>query len=103
MNLYIACNGHVAAFDPKAGRELWRTQLSTGFFCATSREDVCILCDDGQVFAGCNGHLFALDAQTGRVLWHNELKGLGYNDVTLAMENKSIQVLAKHTHSHTSS
>lgn len=95
MYLYIGCNGKVSAIDPASGEEAWRRDLTTGFLSATAQQDVCVLEHQGSVFAGCNGHLFALDGRTGDVLWHNELKGMGYNDVTLAMAGKSVQVLTK--------
>lgn len=97
--LFIGCNGHVSAIDVTSGDELWRTELSTGLFSTTSREDVCVLEHEGRVYAGCHGHLFCLDGATGTMLWRNELPGLGHNDVTLAIAGKSVQVVAKHTHS----
>lgn len=93
--LYAACNGHVIAIHPATGKEIWRTSLRSGWSSATACEDVCLLADGGQVFAGCMGHLFALDAATGVILWHNELPALGYNDVTLAMAGKSVQVISR--------
>lgn len=95
MKLYIGCNGSVAAIDPSTGRELWRTPLDRGLFSATANQDVCLLEHDGRIYAGCRGHLFALDAQSGKILWHNELKGLGHNDVTLAMAGKSVQMVTR--------
>jgi outer membrane protein assembly factor BamB len=58
---------------------------------------------DELVFAGSAGHLFCLSADTGQILWHNKLRGMGYNDISLAMENVSIQYLEKvvrDTHHH---
>lgn len=99
--LYIACNATVAAIDPGEGREVWRTKLGTGgLFAGTTGQDVCLLEDDGRLFAGCGGHLFCLDAGTGAVLWHNDLKGLGFNDVTLAMAGKSVQYVSSHSQTH---
>jgi len=92
--LFIGCNGSVSAIDPVTGSEVWRRTLSSGFFAATSAEDVCILEHEGRVFAGCNGHLFCLDGGSGEVVWHNELEGYGYNDVTMAMAGKCIQYVA---------
>jgi outer membrane protein assembly factor BamB len=99
MYLYIGCNGHVAAISIETGQEIWRRELSTGFFSATGHQDVCILEHQGRVYAGCYGHLFALDANTGDILWHNELKGMGYNDVTLAIAGRSVQFVSTHSHS----
>ena len=59
MQLYIGCNGIVAAVDPATGKEKWRTPLPTGGFLAgNSRTDVCILEHEDRVFAGAKGHLF---------------------------------------------
>ena len=98
MYLYIGINGCAAAIDPQTGREIWRTELSTGFF---SGSDVCVLEHEGQVFAGTNGYLFALDGATGNIIWENGLEGMGHNEVTLSIAGKSIQFVATHTHSHT--
>ncbi len=100
MYLYIGINGRVAAIDPQSGREVWRTELRSDFFSSTSRSDVCVLEDEGRVFAGCNGYVFALDGETGEVLWQNELEGMGNNDVTLSISGKSIQFVATHTQTH---
>jgi len=89
--LFIGCNGYVAAVNPYDGSEAWRTQLKPGVLSATSHGDVCILEHENRVYAGCGGHLFGLDAGSGQILWHNDLKGMGYNNVTLAMAGKSIQ------------
>ena len=92
--LYIGCNGHVAAIDPDHGHEIWRRKLLPGVFSSTNAQDVCVLDHDGKVFAGANGHLFCLDGRNGEILWHNELSGLGYNDVTLTVAGKAIQIVA---------
>jgi outer membrane protein assembly factor BamB len=47
------------------------------------------------VYAGSQGHLFALSGASGEVLWHNELKGLRFNDISLAFEGQSVQFLQK--------
>ena len=93
--LVIGSNGYVAAIDVTTGSELWRTKLQTGVFSATAHADVSVLVQDNFVFAGSHGHLFCLDAENGTILWHNELKGMGYNDVALAMQNVSVQFLQK--------
>lgn len=93
--LYIGCNGYVAAIDLMTGQERWRTKLQTGAFTATGHSDVSVIVRGGFVFAGSQGHLLCLDSATGAAVWHNELKGMGYNDVSLALENVSIQFLQK--------
>ena len=82
--LYLGCNGFVCAVDPATGQEVWRTPLNTGGFLGSMRcQDVNVIEDGGIVIAGVYGYVFGLDAQTGQVLWQNELKGMGYNDVTM--------------------
>ena len=95
-SLIIGSNGSVAAIDPESGGILWQTDLKTGsLFSSTSRADVSVLVRGNFVFAGGAGHLFCLDAQNGEILWHNPLKGMGHNDVSLAMEGVSVQYLQK--------
>lgn len=94
-SLIIGSNGYVAAIGVMDGRELWRTRLQTGVFTATAHSDVSVLVQDKFVLAGSRGHLFCLDVENETVLWHNELKGMGYNDVSLAMQNVSVQFLQK--------
>lgn len=95
--LIIGSNGFVAAIDIDSGRELWRTRLG-GFLSATSREDVAVLVNGQNVFAGSAGHLFCISTETGAVLWHNQLPGMGNNDVSLALDGVSIQYLSKIEH-----
>ena len=66
-------------------------------FAHTKARDVCVLKHDARVFVGCNGHLFCLDAESGKRLWRNDLRGLGHNDITLAIAGKAIQFVATHT------
>ena len=91
--LFIGSNGYVAAFDTATGREIWRTPLKTGFF-GTSGSDVNVLLHNDILYAGSNGHLFALDSYNGNIIWQNELTGLGYNDVSMAIEGVSVQINA---------
>src|SRR5688500_2976127 len=94
--LIVGTNGSVAAIDPSTGTVLWSTSLRTGELSAsTSYQDIAVLVRGGMVFAGGNGHLFCLEAQTGNILWHNPLKGLGHNDISLAMEGVAVQFLTK--------
>lgn len=98
MFLYIGSNGFVSAIHPKTGREVWRTVLRQGLLGGSSGQDVCVLEDQGRVFAGSCGRLYAIDGATGEILWENELKGMGYNDVTLAMAGKCIQYVTTVEH-----
>ncbi len=94
--LFIGCNGYVAAINPNDGSEMWRTKLKSGILSSTSSEDVCVLEHENRLYAGCGGYLFCIDGSSGQILWRNDLKGMGHNDVTLAMAGKLIQFVAKH-------
>lgn len=96
--LIIGSNGFVAAIDASTGQELWRTQLQRGLFKATGSADVSVLVRGELILAGAAGHLFCLSAATGQIVWQNELSGMGYNDVSLAIDNVSIQYLQKVVH-----
>ena len=95
--IYIGISGHACAIDTGTGATLWKTALPTqGVFGeSTPRADTSVIVRDGFVFAGVFGNLFCLDAKTGRILWKNELPGLGYNEVCLAMEGVSLQILTR--------
>lgn len=96
-NLIIGCNGYVAAIRISDGEEVWKTSLGEGGIlglAATSCQDVCVLVEEGRIYAGCHGWVFCLEPSTGRILWKNGLKGLGHNDVTLARPGQAIQFVA---------
>ena len=93
--LYIGCNGMVAAIDVRTGEMIWEKKLSSKILSSLNHADVSIIHDDKIVYAGCYGHLFALDAKTGEELWHNELKGWGHNEVSLALQDKSVQFITR--------
>jgi len=97
--LIIGSNGYVSRIDVGSGQELWRTKLLPGLFGGSSCTDVAVLIRGRVVFAGTHGHLFCLEVENGQILWRNELKGMGYNDVALAMEGVSVQFLSKVTNS----
>ena len=93
--LIIGTNGFVSAIDPASGQQLWRTKLREGFLGGSRGCDVSVLVEDNIVYAGCYGRIYALNASDGVVLWSNELKGLGYDDVSLAKRGTSVQFITK--------
>jgi outer membrane protein assembly factor BamB len=101
--LFIGSNGYVCAIDPSSGTEIWRTKLQEGMLKATAYQDVSVVVREGVIYAGSQGHLFALDAGSGRVLWHNPLKGLGFNDISIAFEGVSVQYIQKEVRSNSGS
>lgn len=101
--LIIGSNGYVSRVDPSTGQELWRTKLLPGMFGGSSCTDVSVMLRGQMIFAGTHGHLFCLDLNSGQTLWKNELKGMGFNDVALALEGVAVQYLSKTVHSNSSS
>jgi outer membrane protein assembly factor BamB len=93
--LIIGSNGYVASINPSTGEELWRTPLQQGFLSSTSHSDVSVLVVGGIIFAGSRGHLFCLAVEDGAIIWSNDLKGMGYNDVSLAIQGVSVQFIQK--------
>lgn len=103
--LVIGCNGYVSAILANTGEELWRTKLRDGVFGGSRGYDVSVMIEDDKVYAGCYGRIYALNAADGSVLWSNELKGMGYNEISLAKQGISTQFITRteHTSTNTSS
>ena len=40
--------------------------------------------EDNKIFIGCSGMMLCLSTKDGSLLWKNELKGWGYNFVSMA-------------------
>ncbi len=91
----VRSNGYVSAILVNNGEELWRTKLREGVFGGSFGSDVSVLIDGEQVFAGCHGRIYALRASDGELLWTNELKGMGFNEVTLARQGNNTQFITR--------
>ncbi|MFT3826576.1 MAG: PQQ-binding-like beta-propeller repeat protein [Chitinophagaceae bacterium] len=96
--LIIGCNGYVSAISANTGEELWRTKLREGILGGSRGCDVSVLIDGDKIFAGCYGHIHALRASDGEILWSNNLKGMGYNEVSLARQGTSTQFITRVEH-----
>ena len=93
--LIIGCNGYVSGINTNTGEELWRTKLRDSVFGGSRGDDVSVLIDGNEIFAGCCGRIYALDASDGKVLWANDLKGVGFNEVSLARQGTSTQFITR--------
>jgi outer membrane protein assembly factor BamB len=62
---------------------------------ANAHKDVTVLDDEDHVFAGSSGHLYCLDAKTGEILWKNDLKGLGFQNISISINGSAIEILTK--------
>lgn len=101
--IIIGCNGYVSAINTSNGTELWRTKLWNGIMGGSRGLDVSVLIDNTTIYAGCSGRLFALNAADGNIIWENELKGIGYNEVALAMQGTNTQFITRVETHHTTS
>jgi outer membrane protein assembly factor BamB len=91
--LIVGIRGQVVAIDSKSGAEAWRTSLPVEGLFASKCDVVSVLKKDGVIFAASSGFVFALSETDGMVLWKNELPGLGYNEVSLALDACAIKTV----------
>ncbi len=82
--LYILSNGKVAAINKKDGSIVWEVSLKAHITTGMSHSIGQITIEDDKLFIGANGALVCLSAKDGAFIWKNELKGWGYNFVSIA-------------------
>lgn len=82
--LYIFSNGRVAAIDKKSGDILWEVKMKE-YVSATVAYNIGQLMAEGdKLYLGVAGIILCLSAKDGSLIWKNELKGWGYNFVSIA-------------------
>jgi outer membrane protein assembly factor BamB len=91
--LIVGIRGQVVAIDTATGAEAWRTPLPITSFLASRNDIVSVLKKEGVIFAATSGFVFALAESDGQVLWKNELPGLGFNEVSLALDGSAIKTV----------
>jgi outer membrane protein assembly factor BamB len=91
--LIVGIKGQVVAIDTATGAEAWRTPLPTSGLLASRNDIVSVLKKEGMIFAATSGFVFALAESDGHVLWKNELPGLGFNEVSLALDGAAIKTV----------
>lgn len=97
-HLFILSNGRVAAINKKDGTIVWEVKLSTYLSSKMSLSFGQISLEDNKLFIGSTGLLLCLDARDGSLVWKNELKGWGYNFVSMAnVGNDAAVAGASHT------
>jgi outer membrane protein assembly factor BamB len=96
--IIIGCNGFVLALNLATGEESWRAKLRSGVLSSSRGSDVSVLVDAERVYAGCDGRIYALRLSDGSMLWQNELKGIGFNEVALAMQGINTQFITRVEH-----
>lgn len=91
--LIVGIKGQVVAVDTATGAEAWRTSLPISGLLASRNDVVSVLKKEGVIFAATSGFVFALAESDGQVLWKNELPGLGFNEVSLALDGAAIKTV----------
>lgn len=82
--LYILSNARVAAIDKKTGAIVWEVKLKEYVGGSLAHAIGQIMYEDEKLYVGCNGILLCLSAKDGAFIWKNELKGWGYNFISMA-------------------
>ena len=81
--LYIYSNGRAAAISKKDGTIVWEVNLKQ-YVGMNVRAIGQITVEDDKLFIGTGGVLLCLAAKDGAFIWKNELKGWGYNFISIA-------------------
>jgi glucose dehydrogenase len=81
---YILSNAKVAAINKKDGSIVWEVSLKKIVSSSLSYGLGQIMLEGDKLFIGSNGTLICLSAKDGALIWKNELKGWGYNFVSMA-------------------
>lgn len=83
--IYILSNGRVAAIDKKSGDIKWEVKLSKLVKSSGISYSIGQIVQEGEkLFIGISGIIVCLNAKDGSLIWKNELKGWGYNFVSIA-------------------
>lgn len=83
--LYILSKGRVAAISKKDGSIFWEVKLKDyANVSSTSLGYGQISVENNKIYIGISGLLFCLNAKDGSLVWFNELKGWGYNFISIA-------------------
>ena len=92
--LYIFSNGKVAAIEKRDGNIFWEVKIKDIFKNASYATFGTIYEENGKLFVGFSGHIVCLNAKDGSLLWKNELKGWGYQHVSIAGASDDSQIAA---------
>jgi len=85
--LYILSNGKVAAINKKNGEIIWEVKLKQYLTTKVTMAIGQISVEENKIFVGAAGILLCLSTKDGSLIWKNELKGWGFNFVSIANVN----------------
>lgn len=83
-HLYILSNGRVAAISRHTGEIAWEVKLKNVIGKPMLRAIGQIRLDGDKLYVAVSGHLACLRTHDGGLVWKNELKGWGYQFVSIA-------------------
>lgn len=93
-HLFILSNGRVAAIDKKLGDIAWEIKLKDYVGSKMSMTIGQLIVDENKLYVGGSGIIVCLSTKDGSLLWKNELKGWGYNFVSMANVSNEAGVAA---------
>lgn len=82
--LFILSNGRVAAINKNDGQIVWEVKLRQYLSSAVSLTIGQINVEGNNIFVGGSGILLCLSTKDGSLIWKNELKGWGFQFVSMA-------------------
>ncbi len=85
--LYILSNGRVAAIDKKDGEIKWEVKVKQYLSRPVTISFGQISVEDDKLYIGSSGILLCLSTKDGSLIWKNELKGWGFQFVSMANVN----------------
>ena len=94
--LFILSNGRVAAINKKDGEIIWEIKLRDYLSSSNILPYGQISVEENKVFIGMAGMLLCIDAKDGAMLWKNELKGWGYQFVSMSLSSNNEAQFAGH-------
>lgn len=82
--LFVLSNGRVAAINKKDGSIVWEVKLNLHVGSVMKMAIGQINVEGDKLYIGAAGILLCLSTKDGSLIWKNELKGWGYNFVSMA-------------------
>ena len=93
-HLFILSNGRVAAIDKKNGEIKWEIKLKEYVGSKMSMTLGQLVVEEDKLYVGGSGIVLCMNARDGSLIWKNELKGWGYNFVSMANVSNEAGVAA---------
>jgi outer membrane protein assembly factor BamB len=96
--LFIFSNGKVAAINKADGQIVWEVKLKD--YLSSSATVLMygqISVEGDKIFVGSSGILLCLSTKDGAFIWKNELKGWGYQFVSIANATDNASIAAIQT------